>query len=120
MRKFQAQEVSYSEGDIEEREYFQVVFEESEKPGAKYVLLQRQFEMPDGGVSYFQCEEFERSGHHVIRKSKLSRERFEIEIPGESGGKWVVGFELEEKRYELLKEVLSIILGKPSRMEIEG
>jgi hypothetical protein len=119
MTVFQAKDVSYSE-DLEGREYFQVLFQEKDEPGVKYVLLQRQFEIPDGGVSYFECDEIERSGSHVFRKAKLSRDRFEIEVPGEDGGKWVVEFELDDRRYAELKEVLSIILGKPSRLEIEG
>jgi len=119
MIEFQAQAVSYSQ-DLEFREYFQVLFKEQDEPGVKYVLLQRQFEIPDGGFCYFECDEIERSGSHVIKKSKLSRERFEIDVPGEDGGKWVVKFELDDRRFEELKEVLQIILGKPSRMEIEG
>lgn len=119
MIEFHAKEVSYSE-DLEGREYFQVLFQEQDEPGGKYVLLQRQFEIPDGGISYFECDEIERSGSHVIRKAKLSRKRFEIEVPGESGGKWVVEFEIEDRRYEELQEVLRIILGKPSQMKIEG
>jgi hypothetical protein len=117
MIEFHAQNVSYSE-DLEGREYFQVVFEEQDEPGVKYVLLQRQFEIPDGGVCYFECDEIERSGSHVIQNSKLSRDRFEINVPGDDGGKWVVKFELGDRRYEELKEVLSIILRKPSRLEI--
>jgi hypothetical protein len=54
----------------------------------------------------------------VIQNSKLSRDRFEINVPGDDGGKWVVKFELGDRRYEELKEVLSIILRKPSRLEI--
>ncbi len=118
MIEFQARDVSYSE-DLEGREYFQVLFQEQDEPGVKYVLLQRQFEIPDGGISYCECDEIERSGSHVIRKAKLSRERFELEVPGERGGKWAVAFEIDDRRYEELKEVLRIILGKPSRMEIE-
>ena len=119
MIAFQAQAVSYSE-DLEGREYFQVLFKEKDEPGVKYVLLQRQFEIPDGGIVYFECDEIERSGSQVFRKAKLSRERFEIEVPGESGGKWAVAFELDEQRYAELQEILRIILGKPNRMEIEG
>src|SRR3972149_3007535 len=91
MIEFQAQDVSYSQ-DLEGREYFQVLFQEKDEPGVKYVLLQRQFEIPDGGISYFECDEIERSGSHVISKSKLSRDRFEIEVPGASGGQWAVAF----------------------------
>lgn len=119
MIEFQAQDVSYSE-DLEFREYFQVLFEEKDELGEKYVLLQRQFEIPNGGTCYFECDEIERSGPYVIRKAKLSRDRFEIEVPGKRGGKWAVAFELEDRRYEALKEVLSIILQKPSQLEIEG
>ena len=119
MIEFQAKDVSYSE-DLEGREYFQVLFQAQDEPGGKYVLLQRQFEIPDGGISYFECDQIERSGSHVIRKAKLSRERFEIEVPGERGGQWAVEFELEDRSYEELKEVLRIILGKPSQLEIEG
>ena len=119
MIEFQAQAVSYSQ-DLEGREYFQVLFQEKDEPGVKYVLLQRQFEIPDGGISYFECDEIERSGSHVISKSKLSRDRFEIEVPGASGGQWAVAFEIDDRSYAELKEVLRIILGKPSRIEIEG
>jgi hypothetical protein len=119
MTEFQAKDVSYSE-DLEGREYFQVLFKEKDDPGVKYVLLQRQFEIPDGGLCYFECDEIERSGPHVIRKAKLSRERFEIEVPGEQGEKWVVAFALEDRRYAALKEVLRIILGKPNQLEIVG
>jgi hypothetical protein len=119
MIEFQAQDVSYSE-NLEGREYFQVLFEKKDEAGEKYVLLQRQFEIPDGGVSYFECDEIERSGSHIFRKTKLRRDRFEIEVPGEDGGKWAVGFDLDDRRYEALKEVLSIILRKPSRLEIEA
>ena len=117
MIEFQAQDVSYSE-DLEGREYFQVLFQEKDEPGVKYVLLQRQFEIPDGGVCYFECEQIERSGSRVIRNSKLSRDWFEIDLPGENGGKWTVTFEIDGRRYKQLKEVLSIILGKPSWLEI--
>jgi hypothetical protein len=117
MIEFHAQNVSYSE-DLEGREYFQVVFEEQDEPGGKYVLLQRQFEIPDGGICYFECDQIERSGSRVIRNSKLNRDRFEIDVPGEDGGKWGVAFELDDSSYAALKEVLSIILGKPSRLEI--
>jgi hypothetical protein len=117
MIEFQAQDVSYSQ-DLEFREYFQVLLKEQDEPGVKYVLLQRQFEIPDGGRCYFECDQIERSGSRVIRKAKLSRDRFEIEVPGEDGEKWVVKFELDDRRYEELKEVLGIILGKPSRLEI--
>jgi hypothetical protein len=120
MKTLKATTVSYSE-NLEGREYFQVLFEEEGAPKrGGYVLLQRQFEMPDGGESYFECDEFERSGHYIIRKAKLSRNKFEIETPGRRGGKWAISFELEEDRYEQLKEVLKIILRKPSRLIIKG
>jgi len=119
MIEFQAQDVSYSD-DLEGREYFQVLFKEKDGPGGKYVLLQRQFEIPDGGLSYFECDEIERSGSHVIRNAKLSRERLQIEVPGERGGKWVIAFDIDDRRYAALKEVLGILLSKPSRLEIES
>jgi len=118
MIEFQARDVSYSQ-DLEGREYFQVMFREKDQPAVKYVLLQRQFEIPDGGVSYFECDEIERSGPQVIQKSKLSRKRFELEVPGESGGAWRIEFEINDARYQELKEVLRIILGKPSQIKIE-
>jgi len=119
MIQFKAEDVSYSQ-DLEGREYFQVLLQEQDQPGVKYVLLQRQFEIPNGGVCYFECDEIERSGSYVIRKSKLSRERFEIEVPGKNGGKWAIEFDIDERRYAELKEVLGIILGEPSRIQIEG
>lgn len=119
MKTLQAKNVSYSEKG-EGQDYFQVFFEEKDENGVSYVLLQRQFEFPDEGESYFECDAFENCGHYVIRKAKLSRDCFEIEIPGKEGEEWKISFDIEDKRYEGLKEVLKIILSKPNQLQIRG
>lgn len=51
MKQIHANYVSVSDTDTAtdiDSEYFQVVFEENEELGSAYVLLQRQFEIPDG------------------------------------------------------------------------
>ena len=117
MRILKATEVSYSE-ELEGRDYFQVFFEAGVDHADGYVLLQRQFEMPDDGESYFECEQFERSGHFVIKQARLDRNSFVIEIPGGTGGKWEIHFEIDDQRFEALKEVLGIILSKPNRLVV--
>jgi hypothetical protein len=115
MRILKATEISHSE-DLEGRDYFQVLFKAGADHADGYVLLQRQFEMPDGGKSYFECDEFERTGHYVIKHARLDRNSLTILIPGDKGGKWEIQFEINDERYEALKEVLGIVLGKPSRL----
>jgi len=112
-----ANDVSYSE-ELEGRDYFQVLFQAGQEPREGYVLLQRQFEIPDGGESYFECDEFERSGHYVIKQARLRRNSLAIEIPGSTGGNWEINFEIDDQRYEALKEVLGIVLRKPSRLVV--
>jgi hypothetical protein len=118
MKTFHAKSVSYSEYS-EDVEYFQVLFEESENSETGYVLLQRQFEFPDRGWVYFECDEFDRSGHFSIRQSRLCRESFEIRIPGRPGGYWKIFFEISDRQFEELKMVLVVILSSPNHFMIK-
>ena len=99
----------------EGQEYFQVMFEGERD----YVLIQRVFEMPSGGRIYFESKDMEDSGHYVVKKAKLWRDRMTIKLPGLGGTRWEIRFEIGEEKYNELAENLSVIFSNPNRMEKE-
>ena len=68
MNKLHAKHVSASEKG---GEYFQVMFEEEWESDKAYFLIQRQFEMPDGGSCYIETHKEEARGYFKIRQAKL-------------------------------------------------
>ena len=57
----------------EDGDYCQVVFETRDAEDEPYVLLQRQFEDPDGGVCYLETHDEEYIGHAKVASASLSR-----------------------------------------------
>lgn len=118
MKILEAKEVSYSE-NIDGQEYFQVMFEGVRGGEKDYVLMQRVFEIPSDGRVYFESKDMEDSGHYVIKKAKLHRDRMEFKLPGLGGTRWEVRFEIEDERYAELGENLRVIFSNPNRLEKE-
>jgi hypothetical protein len=114
MKILEAKKVSYSD-KTEGQEYFQVMFEGERD----YVLIQRVFEMPSDGRIYFECKDMEDSGHYVVKKAKLWRDRMSIKLPGQGGTRWEIRFEIGEEKYNELAENLRVIFSNPNRMEKE-
>src|SRR5215813_1028220 len=70
--RFQANYVSTSvSGD-----YYQAMFEyekDADDPLSPYLLIQRQFEMPDQGTCYVETHDEKYIGHFLLRPSAPSR-----------------------------------------------
>ena len=78
MKEVQCEHVSASEAG----DYFQVVFGQSPDSDEGYVLVQRQFEMPDGGECYVETDDRDFCGHFRIRNAQLSRNWFRMAFGG--------------------------------------
>jgi len=82
---FRAKCVSASENG----DYYQVVFENTDPagdaanvdgPDRPYLLIQRQFEDPDGGRCYVETHDEAYIGHFRLRSIELSRSCLHLEI----------------------------------------
>jgi hypothetical protein len=113
MKKFHAKHVSASESG---GEYFQVLFEEKEDSNKAYLLIQRQFEMPDRGFCYIENHAHSPRGH-FIAKAVLSRNKFHLQVLGEE--RWNISFDLDNDGYEALKGILQVILSSPNYLELK-
>ena len=72
-----------------EGEYFQVLceaVEDSTDPESPYLVIQRQFEDPDGGRCYVETHDSKFTGHFRVRRLDLSCVGLLLEIdrPGEN------------------------------------
>jgi hypothetical protein len=77
--RFQANHISTSvAGD-----YYQVMFEaedDSADPASPYLLIQRQFEMPDAGECYIETHDATYIGHFLLRRVDFTPENLSIEL----------------------------------------
>ena len=103
-------------------EFFQVLFEENQSENEdeyvstdKYFLIQRQFEFPDNGECYIETQEPSECGEFLISFSKLSRDKFCIQLP-EQPSKWEISFETDDDNFEEVKRILKIILSAPNHL----
>ncbi len=108
--QFRAHHVSASvAGD-----YYQALFEVSDEwtdlPGP-YLLLQRQFEMPDGGRCTIETHDEKYIGKFRLRRIEFSSERLRVELPRPTDNVIEVTFRLDAPEYQEMLEVLQIITG---------
>lgn len=115
MNRFHAKYVSASESG---GDYFQVLFKEKKDADKAYLLLQRQFEMPNRGHCYIENHQLISCGH-FIAKGLLSRKEFKLYVPGEVNGNWSISFDIDEDNYEEIKDILQVILSAPNHLEIK-
>jgi len=80
--KFHVRHVSASEAG----DYYQVLFQErypdveQDSPEEKYLLIQRQFEMPDDGRVYVETHDEDSIGHFKVLKAKLNPKCFTLTL----------------------------------------
>lgn len=114
--QFHAPSVSISaEGD-----YFQLflgpsALEEDEtdqyEVKGPYLLVQRQFETPDGGRCYIEALNEEFIGHFLLRLTELSRTHLAFEIARKSHTQVDISFELNAAEFEEVRGVAEVIFG---------
>jgi hypothetical protein len=95
-------------------DYYQVVFEavpdayDLEQP---YLMVQRQFEMPDRGRCYVEMHDQKYIGHFRIRRFELSVSSIVLEIDRPKDNIVKVTFAIAACEFEELTHVVGVING---------
>ena len=108
--QFHANHVSASE----DGDYYQVMFEardEAGDPESPYLIIQRQFEDPDGGLCYVETHEEKYIGHFRVRRIDLSPSRIVLEIDRPEANVVEVTFRMTSSDFKLVARVVDIITG---------
>ncbi|RPJ55543.1 MAG: hypothetical protein EHM23_25900 [Acidobacteria bacterium] len=96
-----------SEGEFEEK-FDRFNFEVK----GPYLLIQRQFEMPDGGRCYVETDREGYSGHFRLRLMELSPARLSFQILGRKLNNRVeVSFSLNARQFAEVRSVAEIVFG---------
>ncbi len=108
---------------IRECDYYQVAFEnndpagdaaEVDGPDSPYLLIQRQFEDPDGGRCYVETHDEGYIGHFRLRSIVFSPSRLLLEIARDRNNRIEVIFDIGQSEFEEVRRVIDIISGKSS------
>ena len=107
LRELHCKHVSTSEDG---GEYFQVMFATMQDSDEGYLSVQRQFEMPDGGVCYVETDDLEFCGHFRLRNARLATKEFQFEFGNGPARKIKVSFDVTDSGYAEAKRVLQIMI----------
>jgi hypothetical protein len=119
--RFRAKYVSASENG----DYYQVAFENTDPagdadvdgPDSPYLLIQRQFEDPDGGRCYVETHDEGYIGHFRLRSIEFSPSRLLVEIARDRNNRIEVIFDIGQFEFEEVRRVIDIISGKSSHYD---
>jgi hypothetical protein len=119
--RFRAKYVSASENG----DYYQVAFENTDPasdadvdgPDSPYLLIQRQFEDPDGGRCYVETHDEGYIGHFRLRSIEFSPSRLLVEIARDRNNRIEVIFDIGLFEFEEVRRVIDIISGKSSHYD---
>src|SRR5579872_1302160 len=95
--------VSESRGD-----HFQVLFAKTQESDEGYLVVQRQFEMPDEAKCYVETDDRDSCGQFVIRNARLTRNQFEFEFGNRPARKMKVSLEATDSAYADVRRTLQI------------
>lgn len=106
--RFQANHISTSvAGD-----YYQVMFEaeeDTDDPGSPYLLIQRQFETPDGGECYIELRDERYVGHFLLRRVEFTSKTLSIEFDRPRDNLISVTFDMVASEFKKASRVVKII-----------
>ena len=83
-----------------------------DSPENPYLLIQRQFEDPDGGRCYVETHDEEYIGHFRLRSIEFSPSRLLVEIARDRKNRIEVIFDIGQSEFEEVQRVIDIISGK--------
>jgi hypothetical protein len=114
--QFQAEEVSASAAG----DYYQLYLgpKETEEDAADpfnvrgpYLLIQRQFEMFDGGKCYVESDNEEYLGHFHLNVAEFSPTQLSFEIQRKNNKHVNVSFSLTASEFEQVRAIAEVVLG---------
>lgn len=104
--RLQLHRVSASESG----DYYQVTFEGELNGEEAYVLVQRQFEFPDGGRCYVETHHKDYVGHFKVVHAELSRNRFFLKLARMKAAELEVVFNTTAKNWREVARVMRIMV----------
>jgi hypothetical protein len=106
--RFQANYISTSvSGD-----YYQAMFEaeeDTDDPDSPYLLIQRQFEIPDGGECYIETHDEKYVGHFLLRRVEFTSKTLLIEFDRPRDNLISVTFDMTVSDFKKASRVVKII-----------
>jgi hypothetical protein len=116
--RFHAKYVSAAEAG----DYYQVSFETEDdssddatdppEPDSPYLIIQRQFETPDGGRCYVETHDQGYVGHYRLRLIDFSPTRLAFEIARKSNTHVEVSCALDAVPFNEVQRIVNIIFGQ--------
>ncbi len=91
-------------------DYFQVAFSATDEADSPYLVIQRQFEDPDGGVCYVETHDEAYIGHSRVARAALYRSKFVLELRRKKASRIEVTFRTTEQDFKELRRVLRIMI----------
>ena len=104
--KIQLHDVSASESG----DYYQVLFEGKLDGEQAYVLVQRQFELPDGGLCYVESHDRNYIGHFKVTHAELGRTWFFLKLPRKTAAELEVVFNTTDKNWRQVARIMQIMI----------
>ena len=83
--------------------------EDTDDPDSPYLLIQRQFEMPDGGRCYIETHDEKYIGHFRLRRVKFTSERLSIEFDRPTDNLISITFDIVPSDFKKTLRVVKII-----------
>jgi hypothetical protein len=104
--------VSAASNGLVAGDYYQAMFaaeEDTDDPDSPYLLLRRQFEMPDGDECYIETHDKDYTGHFRLRRIEFTPERLLIEIDRPADNLIGVTFAVTASDFRKTSRVIKII-----------
>lgn len=96
-------------------DYFQLLFEANEDspdPDSPYLLIQRQFEMPDGGKCYIETHDKKYIGHYRLRRVDFTQTGITIELGRTKNNIIAVSFSISAATFAEAMTNMKVISGE--------
>ncbi len=81
-------------------------------PDRPYLIIQRQFESPDGGRCYLETHDEAYIGHFRLRLTEFTPNRLAVEIGRKRQNRVEVSYALDAEEFEAVRHVVDIIFGQ--------
>jgi len=97
-------------------DYYQVSFDSKEDDGTDeitddpYFLIQRQFEMPDGGKVYIESHDENYIGHFIVNRATLKMDKIYLELKRPKYSNIEISFKATEKDFKKLHCALKTMI----------
>lgn len=104
--KIQLHDVSASESG----DYYQVLFEGELDGEEAYVLVQRQVELPDGGLCYVESHDKDYIGHFKVTHAELGRNWFFLKLARKTAAELEVVFNTTDKNWRQVARIMQIMI----------